>query len=109
MVAEESPQGPAPADTAGGGWLQDTRDWYAVHGSGDNRVCNILMADGSVKEFVDQNGDGYLNPGFPVPLGLTEAQYAGIGYKDSTVELHPKDMFNGIFLTRDSGKSADFE
>jgi len=109
IVAEASPEGSAPADSTSGGWLQDTRDWYAVHGSGNNLSCNILMADGSVKEFVDTNGDRYLNPGFPVPENLTDVQYAGIGYKDSTVELHPKDIFSGIFLSGDIGKTTDFE
>jgi prepilin-type processing-associated H-X9-DG protein len=109
MILEASTQGPPPATVAGGGWLQDTRDWYAVHGSGNQLSCNILMADGSVKEFVDSNGDRYLNPGFPIPNDLSEVQYAGIGYKDSTIELHPKDIYSGIFLTGDVGKSTDFE
>jgi prepilin-type processing-associated H-X9-DG protein len=90
-------------------WLQDTRDWYAVHGSGNKLVANILMADGSVKQFVDVNGDRYLNPGFPIPEGLAESDYGAIGYRDSTIELHPKDMFNGVFLTPEYGKSAAFE
>jgi len=89
---------PPEGDGSGPTFLQDTRDWFAVHGSGDKRSCNILMADGSVKEFTDTNKDGYLNPGFPVPEGLTEAQYMGIGYRDSTVELPPAEVFNGIFL-----------
>jgi prepilin-type processing-associated H-X9-DG protein len=109
MVCEASTQGCPPADDTSGGWLQDTRDWYAVHGSGKKLSCNILMADGSVKEFSDTNGDKYLNPGFPIPSGLTPAQIAGIGYADDTVELHPKDIFSGIFLTGDVGKTADFE
>lgn len=80
-------------------WLQDTRDWMAVHGGGKNGSANLLMADGSVKEFSDLNGDKYLNPGFPVPTtGLTEAQYLGIGYRDSTVELEPSQVFSGVFL-----------
>ena len=108
LTCESTLTGCAPAaDSAA--WLQDTRDWYALHGSGDQLSANILMADGSVKEFSDTNGDKYFNPGFPVPAGLTEAQYAGIGYRDNTVELHPKDIFNGIFLTGDVGKSIDFE
>ncbi len=90
-------------------WLQDTRDWWALHGSGNKLSCNILMADGSVKEFVDLNGDKYLNPGFPVPAGLTDAEYAAIGYRDSTVELHPAEIFSGVFLKGDVGKSVDFE
>ena len=109
MACESSAGGCPPANVAGGGWLQDTRDWYATHGSGKQLTCNVLMADGSVKEFADTNGDRYLNPGFPIPTGLTEAQYAGIGYRDSTVELHPKDIFSGVFLATDASKSADFE
>jgi len=109
MQCEASVEGCPPADASGGAWLQDTRDWFALHGSGNSLACNILMADGSVKEFADLNGDRYLNPGFPVPDGLTEAQYAKIGYKNDEVELHPKDIFSGIFLTGDVGKSDDFE
>jgi len=109
MTAEASLAGGLPATDASGGWLQDTRDWMAVHGSGNHLSCNILMADGSVKEFVDLNGDRYLNPGFPVPTGLTEADYAGVGYRDGTVELHPKDIFSGVFILSDSAKSGDFE
>ncbi len=58
---------PLSATTVGSGdagitYLQDTRDWFAIHSGG----CNILMGDGSVKLFNDDNGDGYLNPGFPI-------------------------------------------
>ena len=79
-------------------YLQDTRDWYAVHGGGNKASCNILMADGSVKLFQDTNNDKFLNPGFAVPNNLTEAEYAAIGYRDSEVELSPTQMFNGVFL-----------
>ena len=48
--------------------LQDTRDWGAVHRGG----LNLLMADGSVKSVQDTNGDNFLNPGFPVPVGTAE-------------------------------------
>jgi prepilin-type processing-associated H-X9-DG protein len=100
IAAETSGKGiPAPVgDGSGPYFLQDTRDWFAVHGSGSKRSCNILMADGSVKEFVDLNGDGYLNPGFPVPEGLTDVEYINIGYRDGQVELPPAEMFNGCFL-----------
>jgi prepilin-type processing-associated H-X9-DG protein len=90
-----APTGPTGSAT----YLQDTRDWYAVHGGGSKSSANILMADNSVKQFNDQNGDKFLNPGFPVPNNLTDAQYGGIGYKDGTVEIAPAEMFNGIFLT----------
>jgi prepilin-type N-terminal cleavage/methylation domain-containing protein/prepilin-type processing-associated H-X9-DG protein len=91
---------PPPIDGAGGtnSYLQDTRDWYAVHGGGKRAGCNILMADGSVKEFTDLNNDKFLNPGFPVPGGLAEDVYAVTGYRDDTVELPPGQVFNGVFL-----------
>jgi prepilin-type processing-associated H-X9-DG protein len=90
-------------------WLQDTRDWWAQHGSGRNLTCNILMADGSVKEFTDLNGDRFLNPGFPVPDDLTDADYAAIGYRSSEVELPPAEIFSGVFLGGDRSKTGEFE
>jgi prepilin-type processing-associated H-X9-DG protein len=90
---------PPTGDTPGNGlYLQDTRDWYAVHAGGKNSSVNVLMADGSVKEFIDLNGDKFLNPGFPVDPTLTEDDYARIGYRDGTVELPAAQMFNGVFL-----------
>ncbi|GAA4452214.1 DUF1559 domain-containing protein [Novipirellula rosea] len=75
-------------------YLQDTRDWLALHGG----IANILMADGSVKQFYDgRNGDGYLNPGFQFANGVaTDSQISG--YADSEVELMPNEMFNGLFI-----------
>ncbi|MFT7639943.1 MAG: prepilin-type N-terminal cleavage/methylation domain-containing protein [Pirellulaceae bacterium] len=87
-----------PPVTGSNTYLQDTRDWYAVHGGGRNSTANILMADGSVKEFVDTNNDKFLNPGFPVPKDLTDAEYAVTGYRSSDVELPSGQIFNGIFL-----------
>lgn len=82
-------------------WLQDTRDWYAWHGRGANKICNILMADGSVKAIVDLNGDGFLNPGFA-------ASGTGSGYTDGTVELLPSECFSGPWLDAQITK-GDFE
>lgn len=42
------------------GCRQDLRQFGANHGD----VCNVLMADGSVRAITDSDGDGYLNPGF---------------------------------------------
>lgn len=75
-------------------YLQDTRDWYAVHLG----TVNVLMADASVKNIVDLNKDGFLNPGFPVPAGLTELQYINLGYTNGVTEIAPGVMFNGVFL-----------
>ena len=74
-------------------WLQDTRDWFAVH----QGACNVLMADGSVKVFFDANADGFLNPGFPVS-GLTDADIATVGYSDDTVEMSKDQFFAGLIL-----------
>ena len=90
-------------------WLQDPRDWWAVHGSGKTLTFNVLMADGSVKEFTDQNGDRYLNPGFPIADNLTDDDYAAIGYRDSKVELPPAEIFSGVFIGGDVAKTGAFE
>ena len=90
---------PKPTYTSLGGYfLQDSRDFYATHGGGKTASCNILMADGAVKEFSDLNNDKFLNPGFPVPVAATEAQKNTLGYRDDTVELPPAQFFSGIFL-----------
>lgn len=73
-------------------WLQDSRDWFAWHGRGRNKICNILMADGSVKAIVDLNGDGFLNPGF------TGSATGGSGHTDAVVELRPSEVFSGPWL-----------
>jgi prepilin-type N-terminal cleavage/methylation domain-containing protein/prepilin-type processing-associated H-X9-DG protein len=93
---------PAPTESSKT-YLQDTRDWFAVHGGGKGGTVNILMADGSVQVFNDLNQDKYLNPGFPVPRDLTQQDYAGIGYRDETVELPPGKIFNGVFLLSPNG------
>lgn len=89
--------GPTAGD--GGTYLQDTRDWFAIHSGG----CNILMGDGSVQLFYDDNGDGYLNPGFPID-NINFSDFSGVGYSDSTVELQPAEMFNGVFIDESSFK-----
>ncbi|MCR9117553.1 MAG: DUF1559 domain-containing protein [bacterium] len=88
-------------------FLQDTRDWFATHG-GNKKSANILMGDGSVINVQDQNGDRFLNPGFPVADDLAPADYATIGYTDGTVEITPAQMFNGVFLEKVT-KTAAFE
>jgi len=57
------------AKTGAGGWLsqwnqtlQDYTEFAPVH----RGMCNILMADGSVQGFNDNNNDRLLNNGFPV-------------------------------------------
>jgi prepilin-type processing-associated H-X9-DG protein len=89
-------------------FIQDTRDWMCIHGGGKQGSCNILMADGSVKEFYDTNGDKFLNPGFPVPNNLTEADYAEIGYRNDTVELPSAQIYSGVFL-KNLTKHSKFE
>jgi prepilin-type N-terminal cleavage/methylation domain-containing protein/prepilin-type processing-associated H-X9-DG protein len=85
------------------GWtsLQDWRDIGPVHAGN----ANILFADGSIRSFKDQNGDGYLNPGFQIGSSATPAQVAALGYTDSIVELDPQLMFNGVFVKKYSHKA----
>ncbi|MBC7816681.1 MAG: DUF1559 domain-containing protein [Planctomycetaceae bacterium] len=85
--------------------LQDTRDWYAVHG----KQANILMADGSVKTITDLNGDKFFNPGFGIE-GITAAVASdAIGYTDGTVELNAFEIFSGILLDAESFRKGKFE
>jgi prepilin-type N-terminal cleavage/methylation domain-containing protein/prepilin-type processing-associated H-X9-DG protein len=92
------------AAAATGTWLQDTRDWYAWHGNGRVRHCNILMADGSVQTFSDTNGDSFLNPGFPAIGGGADD-----GYTDGTVELPPARILSAPFLDTDLITKGNFE
>ena len=58
--------------------LQDYRDFGPVHGRGRGS-CNILFADGAVRSFNDDNGDGVMNNGFPASPSS--------GFADDKVEL----------------------
>ncbi len=86
-------------------YLQDTRDWYAVHGD----TANILMADGSVKELVDINGDGYFNPGFPVAGSASSNLAKTNGYTDGVCEINNFDVFTGINLNNALYLKDNFE
>ncbi len=109
MTAESSPTGIGDPVIGSNYWLQDTRDFYCLHGGGRKLSCNILMADGSVKEFADLNGDRYLNPGFLKGVTLTNEEAKTIGYRDGTVDLPPHECFSGMFLSGDVFKRAAFE
>jgi len=101
-LIEQPPSGVLPTSPLP--YYQDMRDFGPVHGSGKGGSCNVLFADGSVKSFTDQNGDGYLNPGFLVPLTATAADKATIGYTDALVELQTIDIFTGVFLEKNPTK-----
>lgn len=81
--------------------LQDTRDWFAVHGN----QANILMADGSVKELTDLNGDRYFNPGFPVTTGSTATD----GYADNVCEINAFEVFTGVILNAEVITKTNYE
>jgi prepilin-type N-terminal cleavage/methylation domain-containing protein/prepilin-type processing-associated H-X9-DG protein len=87
--------------TYGSAGLQDTRDWFAYHAGS----VNILFADGSVREFGDQNGDGFLNPGFPVSdagwytINTTTGDIASRnGYTGPAEDLPRTEVFSGFFV-----------
>lgn len=83
-------------------FLQDTRDFYAVHGSGGSKTMNFVAADGSVKTIFDSNGDGYINPGHDlsnISFSTDKVQMqTKVGYVDSTCEIDPGDFFSGPIL-----------
>ena len=107
--------GASAASSHGEGYfLHDTRDWYAHH----NGTANILMADGSVKQFADQNGDRYLNPGFvgfdvpatDPPSAAGEAGHSSVLFQEGPIELPPAQIFSGVFLVDPAaGKTGDTE
>jgi prepilin-type N-terminal cleavage/methylation domain-containing protein/prepilin-type processing-associated H-X9-DG protein len=84
--------------------LQDTRDHYAVH----RGVLNMLMADGSVKKIKDLNGDGFINPGFPVDKTVSNLAAVN-GYTDDTCEVSSFEMFCGTILNLDLFNKGKFE
>ena len=90
-------------------FLQDTRDWFAMH----NNSLNVVFADTHVENFADLNGDKYLNPGFTIPAGLTEAEYRGLGYRatpsSGEAELPAAKIFNGVFLEDSAIDKGAFE
>lgn len=94
---------PAVVGTALGGKLvlQDTRDWVSVH----RDKANILMADGSVKELIDLNGDRYFNPGFPAEGGNLQTD----GYTSGLTEVNPGEFFFGTILNSDNWAKGAYE
>lgn len=102
-------QGGAAASGDGKIWLQDTRDWFAVHGTGSQKSANILMADGSVRTVLDRNGDGYFNPGFQPGSGTGGGFDAGDGYLDGTVEMLPTEIYAGVDLSDAGVTKGNFE
>lgn len=86
--------------------LQDTRDWYAVHG----RAGHLLMADGSVRALADANGDGYFNPGFYKPEGFTQEELLrSNGYTDGGTEINFLEVFTGTVLNLEFITKGSFE
>ena len=78
------------------GYRQDTRDMYAYHASS----LNVAFADGSVRNFTDENGDGFINPGFDPTIGGSPS-VATHGYTSAEVEVNVFDWYTGVFLDAD--------
>lgn len=80
--------GGTPRNGTGGWWgtwestMQDYRAFAPVH----RGICNVLFADGGVREFQDDDGDDLLNNGFS-PTGIN-------GFASATVELAAKDFYS---------------
>lgn len=71
--------------------LQDYRGLNPLH----RGVCNVLMADGSVKSLYDANGDGFLNNGFPAFDPTTEPDSP---FQGSEIEVDPQAIASGYSL-----------
>jgi prepilin-type processing-associated H-X9-DG protein len=65
---------------------QDYRRFAPVH----RGACNILFADGSVRDYIDSNGDGFLNNGFD-PSSEN-------GFTSTDIELPENEVFSGWSL-----------
>ncbi|MEZ6091512.1 MAG: DUF1559 domain-containing protein [Pirellulaceae bacterium] len=81
-----------PREGASGWWrvwnketLQDYRGMFPLH----RGVCNVVMADGSVRQLYDSNGDGFINNGFP----------ANSNFQSDVVEAGPLQLASTYTLT----------
>lgn len=82
---------------------QDYRDFAPVHGAGSTKSVNILFADGSVRNYQDTNGDGFMNNGFdPLATSLS------IGYTTSDIELPLDSVYSGWDI-RKGGPKGDLD
>ena len=88
MMPPSFPPG-TPREGPAGWWavwnrevLQDYRQFAPVH----RDVCNVLFADGGVRELPDPNKDGLLNNGFPA--------LHGFGFADDGVEVTARQVMS---------------
>ena len=106
--------------------LQNTKNITCYHaGFSGSHFCPLLMADGSVRDVLDIDNDGYLNPGFrvndwgqgrraPAPFwdannpawpafwhscGMVDAPCGSPGYFGPTEDLPRTEVFSGLFIT----------
>jgi prepilin-type N-terminal cleavage/methylation domain-containing protein len=89
------------ASGASGFYLQDTRDWAAVHG----KSAELLMADGAVREITDTNGDTFFNPGVPSDTGDTSND----GWDDDVCEINNYEVYCGATITITLFEKVNFE
>ena len=77
---------------------QDTRDFFAWHA----KTTNVAFADGSIRNFSDENGDGFINPGFdPTVNGTITPTTLDHGYLSAETEVNGFDWYTGTFLDAD--------
>ncbi|QDV70807.1 hypothetical protein Poly24_45390 [Rosistilla carotiformis] len=65
--------------------LQDYRGMFPLH----RGICNVVMADGSVKQLFDENEDGFINNGFP----------RDSNFQSDTIEAGPLQLASTYTLT----------
>ena len=71
-------------------WRHDTRQDYRAMAPVHAGVVNVLMADGSVQQLNDQNGDGYINNGFDGSDNASSGD--SVYWTDSKVEAKRLDL-----------------
>jgi prepilin-type N-terminal cleavage/methylation domain-containing protein/prepilin-type processing-associated H-X9-DG protein len=74
-------------------WSHDTRQDYRGMSPHHAGVMNVVMADGSVQSFEDENRDGFLNNGFDM------SPTAPVIWRSQEIEVKPTSMASYYSLT----------
>ncbi|MFN3153178.1 DUF1559 domain-containing protein [Bremerella sp.] len=73
-----------------GVWWENCRQDLRQLGVNHGDICNVLMADGSVRALYDTDGDGYLNPGFAASGGYVVGYSPGVEAEVPEIECYSR-------------------
>ncbi|MBA2113208.1 type II secretion system protein [Bremerella alba] len=88
LMAPPQFTGTPTSQTWKGVWWERCRQDLRQLGVNHGNVCNVLMADGSVRSLYDTDGDGYLNPGFAAGDGYV------VGYTGEEAEVPETECYS---------------